>query len=400
MIAKTVGAGFVILAIPLLAIFVLVALIGGAVSASSAAAGQTTFNPSEEAINDIPPALLDAYIRAASQCVGLPWQVLAGIGKVESNHGRFGGATIGADGRVIPPIIGIPLDGTNSTAAIRDTDDGIHDGDTVWDRAVGPFQFIPTSWAIFGQDGNGDGNADPQNMLDAIPSAVAHLCPTGTITDIEAAIFSYNHSLDYVALVLDWATRYTGPLASAGAVIGGYAYPLPAGFATETIATRSHHTYPAIDIGAPVGTNVYTMVGGTVTAAIGDAGIYNPGSGGRCGNTITISGVDGATYTYCHLAAVLVAPGQSIAAGQQIGLTGGSPGAAGAGNTTAPHLHLGIRAYGQSICPQPLLLGILRGTPIPPTAAPVSGCVTPGRATDWSSWLNNLGLSNNQGALQ
>lgn len=52
-----------------------------------------------------------------------------------------------------------------------------------------------------------------------------------------------------------------------------------------------------------------------------------------------------------------------------------------------PHLHLGIRAYGNAVCPQPLLLAILRGNPIPPPAAPTTGCYYPGRSTDWVAWL-------------
>ena len=73
-----------------------------------------------------------------------------------------------------------------------------------------------------------------------------------------------------------------------------------------------------------------------------------------------------------HLSIVTVSAGDDVVAGQAIGLSGGEPGTPGAGNTTGPHLHLGIRAYGQPVCPQPLLLAILRGTPIPPTAAPTS----------------------------
>ena len=65
----------------------------------------------------ISPVLINLYTSAASACVGLPWQVLAGIAKVESNHGRHGGASVGATGDVTPPIIGIALNGTNGTAA-------------------------------------------------------------------------------------------------------------------------------------------------------------------------------------------------------------------------------------------------------------------------------------------
>ena len=138
----------------------------------------------------------------------------------------------------------------------------------------------------------------------------------------------------------------------------------------------------------PVGTPLFAMVDGTITTAIGNAGIY-PASGGRCGNTVIIAGTDGATYTYCHLSTVAVTAGDD-----RHRRTGHRPQRRptrhpGAGNTTGPHLHLGIRAYGRAVCPQPLLLAILRGTPIPPTAAPTSGCYHPGPSTDWPTWLDH-----------
>ena len=383
---KIVVAMMVVLASPLVMIFALASLAGGAASGATAA-GQAIFDPSTEAIEDIPPQLLDLYATHGAACAGLPWQVIAGIGKVESNHGRFGGSSIGADGVVRPSIIGIPLNGQNSTAAIADTDDGALDGDTIWDRAVGPFQFIPTSWTIYGRDGNSDGRRDPQNIFDAVPAAVAHLCPHGSVTDVEAAIFAYNRSADYVALVLQWAATYTGPLSAVGPLVGGYAYPAPLGYATEAIATRPHHTYPAADIGLPVGTSLYAMADGVVATVVANAGIYTPNGPGRCGNTVVIEGVDGARYTYCHLSLVTVAAGDPVAAGDVIGFSGGQPGTPGAGNTTGPHLHLSVRVYGQSVCPQPMFLGIIRQTPIPPTAAPSNGCITGQAGTDWSVWL-------------
>lgn len=389
MIVKAASAATALLALPLVALFGLATLAGGAASGSTAA-GQARFDPSDEALDDIPSLLLELYLVHAEACVGLPWQVLAAIGKVESNHARFGGADIVEDGRVRPPIIGIALDGQNGTAAIADTDDGTLDGDRIWDRAVGPFQFIPTSWRIYGRDGNGDDVRDPQNVFDAVPAAVAHLCPHGSVVDIEAAIFAYNRSTEYVELVLDWAARYTGPLSSVGPLVGGYAYPVPLEWATEALAVRPHHDYPAFDVGIRVGTPLFAMTDGIISAVVADAGIYSPGGSGRCGNTVVLDGVDGARYTYCHLSLVTVAAGTDIAAGEPVGLSGGEPGTPGAGNTTGPHLHLSVRAYGQLICPQPMLLGIVRNTPIPPTAAPSGGCITGQAQTDWSSWLGTV----------
>lgn len=349
---------------------------------TGATTGVLSITASDEAINDIPATLLPIYISAAAECEGLPWTVAAGIGKIESDHARFGGATINPDGQVLPPIIGIRLDGTNNTAIITDTDNGALDNDTLYDRAVGPFQFIPSSWALYGRDGNNDTIKDPHNVYDAIPAMVAHLCPHGSITNIEDAIFSYNRSTAYVADVLAWAGRYTG---SAVAVpVAGYALPLPG--ITEALATRPHHTYPAWDAGVDVGTPTFAMVDGTVAVALSGQGVYDGGNTGRCGNTVIIDGIDSVRYTYCHLSAVSVAPGQTVTAGQQLGLTGGQPGAPGAGNTTGPHLHLSLRGQGRQLCPQPVLLSILRQTPINPHASPSTGCITGAPNINWDQW--------------
>ena len=384
-------AGFaaVIFGVLLAGAFGLILLVVVASSgAGSAAIAVTVSNPSDEAMEDIPVLLLQLIIQEAQQCPGLPWTVMAGISKVESNHGRFGGAVVASDGTIRPPIIGIPLNGTNGTARIRDTDDGRWDGDTVWDRAVGPFQFIPSSWRVFGGDGNADGLADPNNFYDAVPAMRRHLCPDGQIVDIEAAILSYNRSTAYVDAVLDWARRYTGPLAAAAVPVDGYALPVPASYASESTLTRPHHDYPAYDLGIPAGTPLFSMVAGTVTTA-STASIY-PTDPNRCGTTVIVEGVDGARYTYCHLTRLLAAPGQVVAAGSPLGLSGGEPGTLGAGNTTGPHLHLGIRFSGRSICPQPLLLAIHRGQPINPAAAPSAGCIQGQPTTNWSQWLDQI----------
>jgi membrane-bound lytic murein transglycosylase B len=161
--------------------------------------------------------VLDAYVKGARAIevfhpgCGLRWQVLAGIGRIESRHGTFGGAMVQASGEVSTPIIGIALDGNNATAVIRDSDGGALDGDPVYDRAVGPMQFIPTTWRALGLDGNGDGRADPHNIYDAALSAANLLCRRGPLDDdtrLEGAILSYNNSRSYVATVLERARGY------------------------------------------------------------------------------------------------------------------------------------------------------------------------------------------------
>ncbi|MGW5049079.1 lytic murein transglycosylase [Streptomyces griseoluteus] len=163
----------------------------------------------------IPATVLDAYqkaeaeLRAAKPGCNLPWQLLAAIGKVESGQARGGRVT--ADGTTISPIIGPQLDG-NGFALIKDTDHGAYDGNSSYDQAIGPMQFIPSTWAWAGRDGNGDGKADPNNVYDAALAAGHYLCRNGwdlsTERDLHRAILSYNNSTDYLNLVLSWVDYY------------------------------------------------------------------------------------------------------------------------------------------------------------------------------------------------
>ncbi len=168
----------------------------------------------------IPEVAYDAYRSAAAQAPDIAdgckvdWQVLAGIGRVESNHGRVDGPReLEASGDVTPPIRGPALDGEGGRQAILDTDDGKLDGDATWDRAMGPLQFIPDTWRELGRDGNGDGVADPDNLYDAALTAAAHLClrEPGTYGDragLRAALVRYNASGPYADAVLEWVDRY------------------------------------------------------------------------------------------------------------------------------------------------------------------------------------------------
>ncbi|TDC73645.1 lytic transglycosylase, partial [Streptomyces hainanensis] len=163
----------------------------------------------------IPATVLDAYRRAAETVAGttpgcdLEWEVLAAIGKVESGHARGGDVT--ADGTTTTPILGPVLDG-NGFAQIMDTDRGRWDSDSRYDRAVGPMQFIPSTWARWGADGNGDGVSNPNNVYDAALAAGNYLCASGrSLADpdnLDQALLSYNHSWDYVATVRSWLDYY------------------------------------------------------------------------------------------------------------------------------------------------------------------------------------------------
>lgn len=166
----------------------------------------------------IPVRALEGY-RVAASLVGsadpachIDWALLAAIGRVESNHARFGGNELDSAGVAQPGIIGIPLDGSNGTARITDTDRGLLDRDTVYDRAVGPMQFIPGTWRVSGVDADGDGVKNPQDIADAATAAAVYLCSgPGDLTapgDLHAAIMRYNASESYVALVESIADTY------------------------------------------------------------------------------------------------------------------------------------------------------------------------------------------------
>ncbi|WP_440710582.1 lytic transglycosylase domain-containing protein [Herbiconiux sp. YIM B11900] len=141
---------------------------------------------------------------------GLGWNTIAALGWVESGHGTHGGSAIGADGVAAPPILGPALDG-GAYDAIADSDGGVLDGDATGDRAAGPLQFIPGTWAEWGADGNGDGRADPQQLDDAALAAGRYLCHYGALGDPatwRSAVFAYNHVQSYVDLVADTANGY------------------------------------------------------------------------------------------------------------------------------------------------------------------------------------------------
>ncbi|ALJ19803.1 hypothetical protein AOA12_07740 [Microbacterium sp. No. 7] len=169
------------------------------------------------AAGDIPERAMAAYAGAAlavagtHPACGLGWNTLAAIGLVETLHGSMHGATLHADGTVLPAIVGIALDG-DGTIPVPDTDGGAIDGDAVWDRAVGPMQFIPSTWALAAQDGDRDGVTDINQIDDAVLAAAVHLCEVGgDLTQPEnwiAAVSAYNPSLDYNHRVAAAANSY------------------------------------------------------------------------------------------------------------------------------------------------------------------------------------------------
>lgn len=124
------------------------------------------------------PANYLRHYQDAGEKYGIPWNVLAAIGKVETGHGTS----------TLP---------------------GVKSGEN-YAGAGGPMQFLAETWKAFAVDGNNDGRKDRYDPADAIPSAAAYLKHNGAPQRMRTAIFQYNHSWDYVNLVLDWARRYVG----------------------------------------------------------------------------------------------------------------------------------------------------------------------------------------------
>jgi membrane-bound lytic murein transglycosylase B len=163
-------------------------------------------------VQGIPPVALMAYQRAAAvidaadPSCRLDWSVLAAIGQVESDNGQVGGSRLDSHGVAHPAIIGPRLDGRPGTARVRDTDAGRLDGDRRFDHAVGPMQFLPSTWAAVAVDGDDDGHRNVQDIDDASLGAAVYLCAghedLSTRSGRHTALLRYNHSRSYAALVL------------------------------------------------------------------------------------------------------------------------------------------------------------------------------------------------------
>jgi membrane-bound lytic murein transglycosylase B len=202
----------------------------------------------------IPAAALAAYQRAetvinsADPGCHLSWQLVAAIGRVESNHGRTGGNSLDAQGVAEPGIFGAPLTGKGGTSRISDTDAGQFDSDSTWDRAVGPMQFIPSTWSVVGVDADGDGKRNPQDVDDAALATAVYLCSgddnLGTTAGQRAAVLRYNHSPSYVDLVLSIMNAYLhGDFTSVPNGTTSAGYLVPAQHSSSAHGPAGHHQH-------------------------------------------------------------------------------------------------------------------------------------------------------------
>jgi membrane-bound lytic murein transglycosylase B len=137
----------------------------------------------------------------------LEWNTLAGIGKVESDQGQYGGATLAPDGTETKPVIGPALNGSDGNRDLPAADHGTLTGDSVYDHAVGPLQLLPETWYQYADPGS-----NPQNIDSAAIAAGRYLCAGGrnlaTAAGWWTAVFSYNQSTSYGDLVFSYANAY------------------------------------------------------------------------------------------------------------------------------------------------------------------------------------------------
>ncbi|MET0474097.1 MAG: lytic murein transglycosylase [Mycobacterium sp.] len=180
----------------------------------------------------IPSIALSAYRNAERMMAGaypgcgVSWNLLAGIGRIESQH-AYGGAT-DARGTAVRAILGPSLDGTlpGNEVIVH----SVQAGHVTYAQAMGPMQFLPGTWARYASDGNGDGKADIQNVYDASLGAARYLC-SGNLnlrdrSQVLSAILRYNNSMAYAQNVLGWAAAYATGVAPVDLPTIGAAPPI------------------------------------------------------------------------------------------------------------------------------------------------------------------------------
>ena len=305
-------------ALTLMQIALFVAMFGPEKTCGKTGEAGDSYKPSKEALSDIPGNYLKLYVEAGKK-YGIDWSILAGIGSVETNHGR--------------------LDAP-----------GVTSGQNFHGCCAGPMQFHNDygsgggTWGEYGVDGNKDGKKDIYDPRDAIPSAGNYLKASDGAKSIDRAIFAYNHAGWYVAQVKRKAEEYRGaakggglpdvedsePASDEPAAGGGEQAKIIQGPHGGTHTLGNWQSDNAVDIGIPMGTPIVAIVDGRITQTGGQASLE-----GRFGGfSATLTG-DGNAYFYTHLKELRVKPGQLVRKGEVIGISGAANG--------VEHLHLGVR---------------------------------------------------------
>ena len=292
---------------PLVA-FVIVCGAIGILAGSCAIAAEPAAAP-PTAISGIPPAYLVLYEQAGER-FGLQWQVLAGVGEVETEHGR------------------LDTDCSPNSAGAR-----------------GPMQFLPGTFARAARLA-GIANSDICNPADAIPAAAALLASDGAPADWHAALLHYNPNPAYPDEVMTWANRYAGAIQVIWPLDGTITQWFgPTSNTLEPPLVYQGKSYPhfhnGIDIAAPLGTPVRAIASGQVVFAGRD-------SSGAV--VVEIEHAPNVISLYGHLQdPPAVNVGDVVVAGEVVGAVGVT------GVTTGPHLHFAIYDGGIPIDPMAVL---------------------------------------------
>ncbi|MDW5598033.1 lytic murein transglycosylase [Conexibacter stalactiti] len=224
----------------------------------------------------IPPFLLPIYQAAAMQ-YGVPWQILAAINEIETDYGR--NLSVSSAG------------------------------------ALGWMQFMPGTWEAYGVDANGDGVRDPYNPVDAIFAAANYLKASGAETDLEKAIFAYNHADWYVQSVLLRARVIGGMPADlvgslTGLTQGRFPVAARATYADSIDVRRANRRVSGANAAVTVegdaarrSINVYAAEDAPVIA-VNDGTIVKLGENDRLGRFVVLQDVYGNRYTYSHLGSI------------------------------------------------------------------------------------------------
>ena len=284
--------------------------------------------------------VLAAYRAADGWCPGLRWQVLAGIGSVESGHGSSGGSAADpATGEVAPPIFGPPLDGSPGVMRLPvGRWLGWFGLPGPWQQAVGPMQFLAGTFEAWGVDADGDGVRNPHDIDDAAASAANYLCGgrEGEVSDERAALLRYNNDEGYVSRVIAYADQVSsGANTAIVCPVAG-----PSTFTNTWGAPRSGgRQHKGVDIFAAEGTPVVAPVAGDVEFAEDTLG----------GLAFHLWGDDGNYFYGAHMSGY-AGTSRHVAAGEVIGYVGHT----GNADESAPHLHFEIhpgRSRGEGASP-------------------------------------------------
>lgn len=288
---------------------------------------------SEVGANEIPQEYI-AYYQQAEKKYGVPWNILAAVHKVETDFGRYRPmvSPVGALGHF--QFMPCTFVGWKHPSC-----GGLGKGNISNSDLMNPS--IIKKYGGYGIDGDGDGKADPFNVVDAIFSAANYLGKSGAANGrYEEALLNYNNSMEYVQKVMGYAVAFVNTNGPTFISDSGFAWAVPCtqnitspfGYRTHPI-TGQYKLHTGVDIAAN-GCNkspILAASNGTVTFA----GFMN-----GYGNVIFVDHGKGIQTRYAHLSGINVRLGDTVKITQQIGTLGST------GDSTGPHLHFEIRVNG------------------------------------------------------